>query len=208
MRSNLEPLRYSTLAPSRFVVVTRMSSRGSGRSLPLLRDQTSRALGEALADLNRQPFYRRYLKWGCAAGRERRAGVAISSCPTPTASWRRATSSFIPSSPAVARRQPGRGSGRAGSRRCGPTGRRRAVMRRSARRTGDRPRARPAALRGQPRHSHVRRCPGIRSRRARRGSYRADVNRLVGGRLTRARASGAIRRRALLPHRSQRSGPA
>jgi hypothetical protein len=32
--------------------------------VPLLRDQTSRALGEALANLNRQPFYRRYWKGG------------------------------------------------------------------------------------------------------------------------------------------------
>lgn len=61
MRSNLEPLKYSTLAPSRFVVYLHPDEFSRvERIVPLLREQTSRALGEELQKLNRRPLYRQY----------------------------------------------------------------------------------------------------------------------------------------------------
>jgi hypothetical protein len=62
MRANLEPLKYSTLVPSRYVVYlhpdefTRIEA-----IIPILQEQTARALGEELAKLNRRPAYRKYL---------------------------------------------------------------------------------------------------------------------------------------------------
>ena len=68
MRSNLERLKYSTLAPSRFVVYVHPDEFARIEQIvPLLRDQTSRALGEELAKLNRKPFLRKYLKVGGTA---------------------------------------------------------------------------------------------------------------------------------------------
>jgi hypothetical protein len=57
MRRNLEPLKYSTLAPSRYVVYLHPNefARLEG-ILPILQGQTIRALGEELAKLNRQPL--------------------------------------------------------------------------------------------------------------------------------------------------------
>lgn len=62
MRANLEPLRYSTLAPSRFVVYLHQEefARIEG-IIPVLQQQTARALAEELERLNRRPLYRRYL---------------------------------------------------------------------------------------------------------------------------------------------------
>jgi hypothetical protein len=62
MRNNLEPLRYSTLAPSRYVVYLHADefARIEG-ILPVLQDQTARALAEELEKLNRRPAYRKYL---------------------------------------------------------------------------------------------------------------------------------------------------
>jgi pSer/pThr/pTyr-binding forkhead associated (FHA) protein len=62
MRTNLEPLKYSTLAPSRFVVYLHPDEFARvERILPVLQEQTSRALEEALRRLNRRPIYRKYL---------------------------------------------------------------------------------------------------------------------------------------------------
>ncbi|HXW08697.1 MAG TPA: FHA domain-containing protein [Vicinamibacterales bacterium] len=57
MRRNLEPLKYSTLAPSRYVVYLHPAefARLEG-ILPVLMEQTTRALGEELARLNRGRF--------------------------------------------------------------------------------------------------------------------------------------------------------
>jgi len=62
MRTNLEPLKYSTLAPSRYVVYLHPDefSRVEG-IVPVLQEQTARALGEALEKLNRGPVFKRYL---------------------------------------------------------------------------------------------------------------------------------------------------
>lgn len=61
MRSNLEPLKYSTLAPSRYVVYLHPDEFSRvERILPLLREQTCRALGEELQKLNHRPLYRQY----------------------------------------------------------------------------------------------------------------------------------------------------
>ena len=67
MRTNLEPLRYSTLAPSRYVVYLHPDEFARiERILPLLQQQTSRALGEELDKLNHQPSYLKY--WNRIAG--------------------------------------------------------------------------------------------------------------------------------------------
>ena len=64
MRRNLEPLKYSTLAPSRYVIY--LHPREFGRLegiVPLLKDQTRRALAEELERLNRRrPAVLRYMK--------------------------------------------------------------------------------------------------------------------------------------------------
>lgn len=60
MRRNLEPLRYSTLAPSRYIVYLhpREHARLEG-IIPILQEQTLRALAEELAVLNgRRPIRR------------------------------------------------------------------------------------------------------------------------------------------------------
>jgi hypothetical protein len=61
MRTNLEPLKYSTLAPSRYVVYLHPDefSRIEG-ILPVLQEQARRALAEALEKLNHQPAYLKY----------------------------------------------------------------------------------------------------------------------------------------------------
>ena len=62
MRSNLEPLKYSTLAPSRYVVYLHPDEFGRiEQILPVLQQQTIRALTEELDKLNTQPGYRKYL---------------------------------------------------------------------------------------------------------------------------------------------------
>jgi hypothetical protein len=61
MRTNLEPLKYSTLAPSRYVVFLHPEEYARIEGIiPVLQEQTSRALGEALQNLNNPPVYRRY----------------------------------------------------------------------------------------------------------------------------------------------------
>jgi hypothetical protein len=61
MRRNLEPLKYTTLAPSRYLVYVHPAehSRLEG-ILPILRDQTVRALGETLESLNRPSALEHY----------------------------------------------------------------------------------------------------------------------------------------------------
>ena len=68
MRKNLEPLKYSTLAPSRYTVYLHASefARLEG-IIPILREQTMRALSDELASLNRRSPVRRWV------GRLRRA---------------------------------------------------------------------------------------------------------------------------------------
>ena len=61
MRTNLEPLKYSTLAPSRYVVYLHPEEYARIEGIiPVLQEQTSRALDEALQNLNNPPVYRRY----------------------------------------------------------------------------------------------------------------------------------------------------
>jgi hypothetical protein len=62
MRNNLEPLRYSTLAPSRYVVYLHADEFARIEGIvPVLQEQTARALAEELEKLNRRPGYRKYL---------------------------------------------------------------------------------------------------------------------------------------------------
>jgi hypothetical protein len=62
MRTNLEPLKYSTLAPSRFVVYLHPEEYARVEGIvPVLQEQTSRALEDELTKLNTRPVYRKYL---------------------------------------------------------------------------------------------------------------------------------------------------
>jgi hypothetical protein len=62
MRGNLEPLKYSTLVPSRYVVYLHPAEYARVEGiLPVLQEQTMRALGEELQQLNKRPVVRRYL---------------------------------------------------------------------------------------------------------------------------------------------------
>lgn len=63
MRRNLEPLKYSTLVPSRYIVYLhpREFTRVEG-IVPILREQTQRALAEELLALNRRATVLRYVK--------------------------------------------------------------------------------------------------------------------------------------------------
>ena len=62
MRSNLEPLRYSVLVPSRFLVYLHPAEHARLEGiLPILEKETVRALTEELARLNRRPGWRRHV---------------------------------------------------------------------------------------------------------------------------------------------------
>jgi hypothetical protein len=62
MRQNLEPLRYSTLAPSRYTVYLHPHEHARLEGIiPILQEQTIRALGEELDRLNQRPSPRRLL---------------------------------------------------------------------------------------------------------------------------------------------------
>ncbi|HLG59804.1 MAG TPA: FHA domain-containing protein [Vicinamibacterales bacterium] len=61
MRRNLEPLKYSTLAPSRYVIYLHPAEYARLESiLPVLYEQTIRALAEELDTLNRRSIVQRY----------------------------------------------------------------------------------------------------------------------------------------------------
>ena len=61
MRTNLEPLKYSTLAPSRYVVYLHPDEFARIEGIVgVLQEQTRRALGEELQKLNHQPAYLMY----------------------------------------------------------------------------------------------------------------------------------------------------
>jgi hypothetical protein len=61
MRKNLEPLRYSTLAPSRYLVYLHPAEYARLEGIvPILQEQTVRALTDELATLNRRSVVRRY----------------------------------------------------------------------------------------------------------------------------------------------------
>jgi FHA domain len=62
MRRNLEPLRYSTLAPSHYTVYLHPQEHARLEGIvPVLRDETVRALAEELERLNRRSRVRRLL---------------------------------------------------------------------------------------------------------------------------------------------------
>lgn len=62
MRRNLEPLKYTVLAPSRYVVYLHADEFARFKDiLPLLQDETTRALDEELVKLNATPRPRRML---------------------------------------------------------------------------------------------------------------------------------------------------
>jgi hypothetical protein len=61
MRKNLEPLRYSTLAPSRYLVYLHPDEYARLEGIvPILQEQTIRALAEELETLNRPSAVQRY----------------------------------------------------------------------------------------------------------------------------------------------------
>src|SRR5262245_17361344 len=61
MRRNLEPLRYSTLAPSRYLIYLHPAEYARLESIiPLLQEQTIRALSEELDTLNKRSIVQRY----------------------------------------------------------------------------------------------------------------------------------------------------
>jgi FHA domain-containing protein len=61
MRRNLEPLKYSTLAPSRYLVYLHPTEYARLEGIiPILQEQTIRALAEELDALNRRSTIRRY----------------------------------------------------------------------------------------------------------------------------------------------------
>ncbi len=61
MRTNLEPLKYSTLAPSRYIVYLHPDEFARVEGIvTVLQEQTRRALGEELHKLNHQPAYLKY----------------------------------------------------------------------------------------------------------------------------------------------------
>jgi hypothetical protein len=61
MHTNLEPLKYSTLAPSRYVVYLHPEEYARIEGIvQVLQEQTARALAEALQKLNNRPAYRKY----------------------------------------------------------------------------------------------------------------------------------------------------
>ncbi len=61
MRKNLEPLKYSTLVPSRYVVYLHASEYARLEGIvPILQEQTIRALAEQLDALNRRTVLHRY----------------------------------------------------------------------------------------------------------------------------------------------------
>src|SRR5262245_17576802 len=64
MRRNLEPLKYSTLAPSRYLVYVHPAeyTRLEG-ILAILREQTVRALADELATMNRRTAVTRCAAW-------------------------------------------------------------------------------------------------------------------------------------------------
>jgi hypothetical protein len=61
MRKNLEPLKYSTLAPSRYLVYLHPAEYARLEGIvPILKEQTTRALADELERLNRRSAVRRY----------------------------------------------------------------------------------------------------------------------------------------------------
>jgi hypothetical protein len=75
MRKNLEPLKYSTLAPSRFTVYLHpMEFVRLEGIIPILQEQTTRALSDELIKLNRRPaMWQRVGRWGSAVPEVRNA---------------------------------------------------------------------------------------------------------------------------------------
>jgi FHA domain-containing protein len=62
MRKNLEPLKYSTLAPSRFTVYVHPAEYARIEGIiPVLEAETIRALADELHKLNRRPPFKRWL---------------------------------------------------------------------------------------------------------------------------------------------------
>jgi hypothetical protein len=63
MRKNLEPLKYSTLAPTRFTVYVHSTEYARLEGIiPILEGQTARALADELHKLNRRPPIKRWLE--------------------------------------------------------------------------------------------------------------------------------------------------
>ncbi len=213
MRNNLEPLKYSTLAPSRYVVYLHADEFARIEGIvPVLQEQTVRALAEELEKLNRRPGYRKYFDRACrpgAAGRKRRARVADRLPPRS----RRGREVRRHPDPLGARapRRPGRArrrvSARGGSRRS-TSDSKTTKREETVSRTQTAPSAAHARLRydGQRRRAHLRHGAGFRDDRTRRDRLpgrRAD--RRLRRRLPRARAHPARRPERRVLHRRSRA---
>ena len=83
MRKNLEPLKYSTLAPSRYTVYLHASEFARlEASFPVLQEQTTRALTDELQKLNQRSRLRRW-----AEPLAPRPGSRRSATPPRTGRW-------------------------------------------------------------------------------------------------------------------------
>ena len=77
MRKNLEPLRYSTLAPSRYTVYLHPGEFARLEGIvPILREQTVRALSDELVKLNRQSQLQSWMNRWRGAGPDVRNAAA------------------------------------------------------------------------------------------------------------------------------------
>jgi hypothetical protein len=84
MRQNLEPLKYSTLAPSRYVVYLHPAEYARLEGIiEVIRDQTIRALSEQVGALNRPSRLRHYARWFLGA-EMRASGPQVEN---PNGSW-------------------------------------------------------------------------------------------------------------------------
>ena len=91
MRKNLEPLKYSTLTPTRFTVYLHPAEYARiERIIPILEEQTVRALADELHRLNRRSPMQQWFKRLSARPRASRSTMPApsgwsSSAPIPTA---------------------------------------------------------------------------------------------------------------------------
>src|SRR5262245_52579834 len=84
MRENLEPLKYSTLAPSRYVVYLHPAEYARlGGIIEVIRDQTIRALSEDVGALNRPSRLKQYARW-FLGGETRTSGPQVEN---PNGNW-------------------------------------------------------------------------------------------------------------------------
>jgi len=84
MRENLEPLKYSTLAPSRYVIYLHPAEYARLQGIiEVIRDQTIRALSDEVGALNRPSRFTQYARW-FLGGETRTSGPQVEN---PNGNW-------------------------------------------------------------------------------------------------------------------------